>query len=81
LAIKITRQPPDGLTDADAAIATVLAELTDAGLVETSPGRDGAVHYALTDAGAPVARQMAMGSDQHAVALLGVLMGSIERQN
>lgn len=69
------------MTDADAAIATVLAELTDAGLVAASPGRDGAVRYALTDAGAPVARQMAMSSDQHAVALLGVLIGSIERQN
>ena len=40
-----------------------------------------AVHYTLTDAGAPVARQMAMGSDQHATALLGVLLGSIERHN
>ena len=79
--MKTTRQPPDALTDADVAIATVLAELTDAGLVEASPGRDGAVRYALTDVGAPVARQMAMSSDQHAVALLGVLIGSIERQN
>ena len=81
LGIKTTRQAPDALTDADAAIAAVIAELTDAGLVEASPDRDGAVRYALTDAGAPVARQMAMSPDQHAVALLGVLMGSIERQN
>ena len=69
------------MADMDAAIATVLAELTDAGLVEASADTDGAVRYALTDAGAPVARQMAMSSDQHAVALLGVLIGSIERQN
>lgn len=75
------RQTPDVLGDSEAAIAAVLAELADAGLVEVSSSTDGAVHYALTDAGAPVARQMAMSSDQHAVALLGVLMGSIERQN
>ena len=75
------RQTPDVLSDSEAAIAAVLAELADAGLVKVSASTDGAVHYALTDAGTPVARQMAMSSDQHAVALLGVLMGSIERHN
>lgn len=79
--MKSTRQAMDAVSEIDAAIATVLAELADAGLVEVSASTDGAVHYALTDAGAPVARQMAMSSDQHATALLGVLMGSIERQN
>lgn len=79
--MKSTRLATHGMSEADAAIASVLAELADAGLVEANADTDGAVHYALTDAGAPVARQMAMSSDQHAVALLGVLMGSIERHN
>ena len=79
--MKSTRQAMDAVSEVDAAIATVLAELADAGLVEVSASIDGAVHYTLTDAGAPVARQMAMGSDQHATALLGVLLGSIERHN
>lgn len=79
--MKSTRQAMDAVSEVDAAIATVLAELADAGLVEVSASIDGAVRYTLTDAGAPVARQMAMGSDQHATALLGVLLGSIERQN
>jgi hypothetical protein len=79
--MKPTRQAAESASDTDAAIATVLAELEDAGLVTVRADADGAVHFALTAAGLPVARQMAMSDGQHAIALLGVLMGSIERSN
>ena len=79
--MKPVREAAESASGTDAAIATVLAELEDAGLVTASADPDGAVHFALTAAGVPVARQMAMSDGQHAIALLGVLMGSIERKN
>ncbi len=74
MAARALNESPESTTSKDEAIASVLAELTLAGLVKRSEAEDGAIRYGLTDAGAPVACQMAMSSGQHAVVLLGMFM-------
>lgn len=74
MAARTSNESPEPTTSKDAAIASVLAELALAGLVWKSEAEDGAIRYGLTDAGAPVACQMAMSSGQHAVVLMGIFM-------
>ena len=54
--------------------ARLVAELMIAGLVSVEVGDDGDIGFALTPSGQKVARQMAMGRDDHALVLLGALI-------
>jgi DNA-binding PadR family transcriptional regulator len=62
-------------------LAQLLAELASAGLVEVEVDHDGDISYALTPRGQQTALLMAMSRQQHALVLLGALMGEGESSN
>ena len=72
-----TRSAPADTRD-KTSLAELINELANAGLVSAELGNDGSVEYTLTSKGVRAARQMAMCRDDHALVLLGALVGSSE---
>jgi len=58
----------------DAEMDAIVAELEEAGLVETFTNDEGKVAYRLTGQGVQVARQMALAGDEDAAVVLDALL-------
>jgi hypothetical protein len=62
------------MTDHDAEMDAIVAELEAAGLVTVGTDADGHETWTLTEMGAQLARQMSMSSEDDAAALLDALL-------